>query len=140
MASNQYLTAYMTGVDKDTPPTSFQNVMMNYPMVIESIKEMNINDIVTKYRQSGISTEMSNAIIILEIKPNVKMTSSMITAAFGKTFTYEKVLYIACQPNSFLSGRIQIYTSDDTLPIDALKVPCVSTEQMTHTWTAILDI
>ena len=140
MNSLQYLVAYITGPDENTPPTSFQNVVFHNPKVISAASELRTDDIISKYLQTGIAKKPSNAIAIFDIKFDAKMSSTAIELSFSNDFTYEKILYIACQPNSFLSGAIRLYTSDDSMPLENIKVPCVSSEYTEHRWTATLDI
>lgn len=139
----RYVVACISGPDKNTSPTSFQNVVLHYPMILNTQSETNIHDISELYQRNTKLNKIefsSDAIFVAALRDNIKITNSQLISSLGNEFTYEKILYMACLPNSIFTGRIGIYTSNDNIPLDNVKLPCVSTEHTTYEWIATLDI
>lgn len=137
----RYVVAYITGPDSDTTPSTFQNAVMHNPMVLNSDDD-NYRNIVNLYKANQNINDFRssiNAFLLVGLKDNVNVSKEMIASSLGEEFTYEKILYTACLPNSIFNGRISIVTNEN-LPIENIKLPCVYGEHTRCEWSAILDI
>lgn len=137
---HKFFAAEICGPDENTYPTSFQNVVLKNPAVLTPADDRTMSIVSNYQRSSSNAIKIPKAILIMELKDNINISKDQLKSAFGNEFTYEKILQMACLPNSIFTGRIWIHTSDDKYPLDAIKLPCVSSEHVSYEWSATLEI